>query len=261
MLSFVFDADFGFERWVDYLLDVPMYFVKRDGRYIDTAGRSFRDFMRGELPELPGVVANMDDWQDHITVAFPEVRLRRYIEMRGADSGSVFRQVALSALWVGLLYDEQAMAEMEALIADWTTEERMAMRSAAAISALAAPFRDGTIGDLARHVVASGRAGLARRARLDHARRDETRYLDGITEIIRTGKTIADQWVLQYQDRWDGNAKKMLPHLLLLSMPDEILPETPSKAFSVNIGSLKTLRALYFRNCPGCAVSGVRCAN
>src|SRR5262249_48602569 len=128
MLPFVFEKGFGFERYVDWLLDVPMYFVYRDGRYLDASGQSFRDFLEGRLPALPGEVPGIGDWSDHVTTAFPEVRLKRYIEMRGADGGPWERLCALPALWVGLLYDPVALDEAWQLAKDWNEEERQYLR-------------------------------------------------------------------------------------------------------------------------------------
>src|SRR5690606_5006414 len=145
MLDFVFEDGFGYERWVDYLLDVPMYFVYRDGRYIDVAGQSFRDFMDGRLPGLPGQKPTLQDWADHSTTAFPEVRLKKYLEMRGADSGPWNRICALPAFWVGLLYDDDALDEAWELVRDFTLEERNALRDGVQRHALKLPFRDGTV--------------------------------------------------------------------------------------------------------------------
>ena len=109
MLPWVFDNGMGFERWVDWVLDVPMYFVYRDGKYIDALGMSFRDFLKGELPALPGEKPLLSDWADHLTTVFPEARVKQYIEMRGADGGPWRRLCALPAFWVGLIYDQGAL--------------------------------------------------------------------------------------------------------------------------------------------------------
>jgi glutamate--cysteine ligase len=162
-LPFVFDAGFDFERYVDYVLGVPMYFVYRDGRYIDASGLSFVDFMAGKLAVLPGETPTLADWDSHLTTAFPEVRLKRFLEMRGADNGSLERILALPALWTGLLYDSQSLAEASQLVADFTAAERAALRLDAPRHALAAPWRGGTLQPLAAQVVAIARAGLVRR--------------------------------------------------------------------------------------------------
>ncbi|MGH7093868.1 MAG: glutamate--cysteine ligase, partial [Stellaceae bacterium] len=148
-LPFVFEPGFGFERYIDYMLDVPMYFVYRDGRYIDASGQSFRDFMAGKLPALPGEVPGIGDWADHLTTAFPEVRLKTYIEMRGADGGPWRRLCALSALWIGVLYDQEALDAAAALVADWTEEEREAIRNDVPRLGLDTRFRGGTLRDVA----------------------------------------------------------------------------------------------------------------
>jgi glutamate--cysteine ligase len=141
MLPFVFESGFGFERYVDYLLDVPMYFVYRDGEYIDVAGQSFRDFLKGQLPGLPGAVPTISDWSDHLTTVFPEIRIKRYIEMRGADGGPWRNICALPAFWTGLLYDRQSLRAAWDLVADWSADEREQLRIEAPRLGLATPFR------------------------------------------------------------------------------------------------------------------------
>ena len=160
-LPFVFEPGFGFERYVDYMLDVPMYFVYRDGRYIDASGQSFRDFLAGRLPALPGEIPRLGDWTDHLTTAFPEVRLKTFLEMRGADGGPWRRLCALPALWVGLLYDAAALDAAAELVADWTVEEREAMRRDVPRLALAAPLRTRTLRDVALEVLDIAREGLS----------------------------------------------------------------------------------------------------
>src|SRR5712671_5861822 len=173
ILPFVFDKGFGFEAYVDYLLDMPMYFVYRDGRYIDASGQSFRDFIAGKLPALPGEVARMGDWVDHLTTAFPEVRLKRFLEMRGADGGPWQRLCALPALWVGLLYDQGALDAAWELVRDWTQEEHDMLRREVPRRALKTEFRGRPLAALARDVVALARGGLTRRHRLDRMGGDE----------------------------------------------------------------------------------------
>ncbi|MBI4970157.1 MAG: glutamate--cysteine ligase [Rhodospirillales bacterium] len=204
ILPFVFEPGMSFERYVDYMLDVPMYFVYRQGRYIDAAGQSFRDFLAGKLPALPGEVPTMGDWTDHLTTAFPEVRLKRYLEMRGADGGSWGRLCALPALWVGLLYDRQALDEAALLIADWTEEDHDRLRRLVPRLGLSTPFRKGTVQDLAKRVVAIARGGLVRRERLDDQGRDESGFLDPLTRIAESGITPAERLLEAYHGVWRG---------------------------------------------------------
>ena len=205
MLDFVFEDGFGFERYVDYLLDVPMYFVYRNGEYIDVAGQSFRDFLDGRLPGLPGERPTLADWNDHMTTAFPEVRLKKYLEMRGADSGDVPRLRALPALWVGLLYDSQALDQAEALVADFSAAERHALRDGVPRHGLRLPFRDGDVAALARQVLAIARGGLQRRARLDTDGNDESAYLDVLDAIAASGRSAADDKLARFHGAWNGS--------------------------------------------------------
>jgi glutamate--cysteine ligase len=205
MLPFVFEDGFGYERWVDYLLDVPMYFVYRDGVYHDVAGKSFRDYMAGKLEGFEGQLPTMTDWSDHMTTAFPEVRLKKFIEMRGADGGPWGNLCALPALWVGLLYDDEAREEAAALISDWTVEEISAMRDTVPRQALNAPFRDGTVRDVAREALKICRAGLARR-KLHSPRsgKDEVHYIEPLESVVDSGKTFAEDLLDAYETRWSG---------------------------------------------------------
>ncbi|HEY7989999.1 MAG TPA: glutamate--cysteine ligase [Stellaceae bacterium] len=205
MLPFVFERGMGFERYVDYMLDVPMYFVYRDGKYIDVAGQSFRDFLAGKLPGLPGELPTMSDWGDHLTTAFPEVRLKKFLEMRGADSGPWGRLCALPALWVGLLYDDAATDAALDLIKDWTREEREALRNDVPKSGLHTRFRGGTVLDLAKATLEISAAGLHRRNRRDGKGRDESLFLDPLREIVASGKSPADMLRDAYQGRWQGS--------------------------------------------------------
>lgn len=206
MLPQAFDDDFGYAAYVEWALDVPMYFVKRGDTYHDVTGTTFRQFMAGALADrLPGVVAEMGDWVNHVGTLFPEVRLKRYIEMRGADCGPPAHVTALPAFWVGLLYDASALEAAGRLTADWTTEERQALRDAAPKTALATPFRDRTIREVAKEVLAISRAGLAARARRDAATgRDETVYLEPLDEIVASGKTLADRLLADFHGAWGG---------------------------------------------------------
>jgi glutamate--cysteine ligase len=209
MLPFVFEDGFGFERYVDYLLDVPMYFVYRDGKYIDASGQSFRDFMTGKLPALPGETPTMTDWVDHATTAFPEVRLKSYLEMRGADGGPWRRLCALPALWVGLLYDGGALDAAYDLIADWTMAEREAMRAEVPRLGLDARIRSRTLRDVALEVLDMAREGLHRRARRGQSGEDETHFLDTLFSIAGSGRTPAAELLEDYNTRWGGDIAKL----------------------------------------------------
>jgi glutamate--cysteine ligase len=204
MLPFVFEDGMGFERYVDYLLDVPMYFVYRDGRYIDAAGQSFRDFMNARLPALPGERPTVNDWADHITTAFPEVRLKRYLEMRGTDGGPWNRLCALPALWVGLLYDRATLDAAWDLVADWTMDEREMLRREAPRQALRTPFRGETLRELALKVLVLAGKGLAARRRSDRAGTDETGFLRALFEIADRGTCPADEMLERYRTVWNG---------------------------------------------------------
>lgn len=209
MLPFVFDEGFGFERWVDYILDVPMYFVYRDGKYTDVAGKSFRDFMDGKLEGFEGQTPNMGDWTDHMTTPFPEVRLKRYIEMRGADGGPWGRLCALPALWVGLYYDDASLEAAWSLCKDWTVEEMEELRNAVPKLGLKAPFRDGTARDLARDMVAIAAQGLRNRAVPDITDVNEEPYIEELKEIAESGITPAERLLDRYNTVWGGDIDKL----------------------------------------------------
>ena len=205
MLDFVFEDGFGYERYVDYLLDVPMYFSYRDGTYVDASGQSFRDFMQGKLPALPGALPTLRDWSDHMTTAFPEVRLKKYLEMRGADAGPWGRLCALSAYWVGLLYDDAALDAAWDLVKDFSLVERHALRDGVPKQALKLPFRNGTVQDLAAESVKIALNGLRRRARLNGDGQDESRFLDPLVEILHAGETAAERKLALYHGAWQGS--------------------------------------------------------
>jgi glutamate--cysteine ligase len=205
LLPFAFAPGMGFERYVDYALDVPMYFVYRDGRYIDVAGASFRDFLAGKLAALPDLRPTLDDWADHLTTLFPDVRLKRFLEMRGADAGSFAQIAALPALWTGLLYDQQALDEALALTRDWTVDEMQALRDAVPRLGLKAPFRGGTVLGVARNMLALAEAGLKRRARLDRQGEDERKALAPLIETIADGRSPADRLLAAYHGIWAGD--------------------------------------------------------
>ncbi|KAF0113818.1 MAG: glutamate--cysteine ligase [Rhodospirillaceae bacterium] len=202
MVPFVFAADMGFERYVDYMLDVPLYFVYRNGHHIDARGQSFRAFMAGRLPALPGERPTVTDWANHLTTAFPEVRLKRFLEMRGADTGPPARVCALSALWSGILYDSAALAAAAALILDWTDEERERLRRDVPRLGLKTPFRRQTVRDVAIRMLSIAREGLGARRRRDAAGEDEQRYLDPLFAIAESGKTPAEHLLENYFGRW-----------------------------------------------------------
>ncbi|MBW6527348.1 glutamate--cysteine ligase [Sphingomonas sp. RHCKR7] len=210
MLPFVFEQGFGYERYADYMLDVPMYFVYRDGRYIDAAGLSFRDFLRGELSVLPGEKPTLDDWNDHLSTAFPEVRLKTFLEMRGADGGPWGRICALPALWVGLLYDQGALDAAWDLCKDWTLDQRQALRDSVPRLGLAAPLPGGgTLRDVAGAVLDIATLGLRARGRTNAAGDDETGFLEPLREIVRGGKVPAEQLLERYHGAWGGDVSRV----------------------------------------------------
>jgi glutamate--cysteine ligase len=209
MLDFVFEDGFGYERYVEYLLDVPMYFVYRDGRYIDAAGKSFRDFLDGRLDVLPGELPTLRDWNDHMTTAFPEVRLKKYLEMRGADGGPWNRLCALPAFWVGLLYDDAALDAAWDLVKDFSREERHALRDGVPRHALGLPFRGGTVRELARRALEIAAAGLARRNRRNDAGDDEREFLAPLLEVVDAGETPAERKLALYHGPWQGDIDRV----------------------------------------------------
>ena len=210
MLPFVFEDGFGYERYADYALDVPMYFVYRDGRYIDAAGLSFRDFLKGELSVLPGEKPTLEDWSDHLSTAFPEVRLKSFLEMRGADGGPWGRICALPALWVGLLYDQGALDAAWDMVKGWSMADRETLRAEVPRLALDAPLPGGgRLRDIAGQVLDIAHSGLAARARLDGAGTDETGFLDPLREIVRTGKVPAQALLDRYDGAWGGDVTRV----------------------------------------------------
>ena len=211
MLPFVFDEGFGFEAWVDYALDVPMYFVYRDGRYVDALGMSFRDFLKGKLPALPGEVPTLSDWADHLTTAFPEARMKRFIEMRGADGGPWRRLCALPAFWVGLMYDQTALDAAWDLVKDWDMGTRDLMRVAASVDGLQAEVHGIRMQDVAREAIAISQSGLAARARAGAGGLvpDETHFLNALHESIETGKVPADELLERYHGDWQGDLSRI----------------------------------------------------
>jgi glutamate--cysteine ligase len=206
MLPFVFEDGFGYERYCDYALDVPMYFVFRDGKYIDVAGESFRDFLEGKLPQLPGEKPRITDWTDHLSTAFPEVRLKSFLEMRGADGGRWSRICALPALWVGLLYDAGALDAAWDLVKHWTIDEREKLRRDVPKLALDAVTPDGeSMRDFASRVLDIAAEGLTRRERLNSAGDNEGGFLDPLRDVVATGMTPADRLLARYHGEWQGD--------------------------------------------------------
>ena len=213
MLPFVFEDGFGYERWADYMLDVPMYFVFRDGQYIDAAGLSFRDFLDGKLSILPGEKPTVSDWWDHLSTAFPEVRLKSFLEMRGADGGPWSRICALPAFWVGLLYDQGALDAAWDLVKNWSMGEREALRNAAPKLGLEAPIPGGgTLRDLGREALDIAHKGLAARGRLNVSGDNETGYLETLDEIVSTGKVPAQRLLDAYYGEWGEDVSHVYRH-------------------------------------------------
>ena len=205
MLGFVFEDGFGFERYVDYLLDVPMYFSYRGGEYIDASGQSFRDFLAGKLPALPGALPTLKDWADHMTTAFPEVRLKKFLEMRGADGGPWNRLCARPAFWTGLLYDSTALDAAWDLVKDFSMEERETLRNAVPRTALKTPFRNATVRELALEALKIAGHGLRRRARLNARGVDEAMYIEPLVEIAQANQTPAERKLELYHGAWGGS--------------------------------------------------------
>ena len=209
MLPFVFEDSMGFERWVDHVLDVPMYFVRRDGKYVDAAGQSFRDFIKGELPALPGELPTMEDWKDHMTTLFPEVRLKTFLEMRGADGGPKSHLCALPAFWVGLLYDSEAQNEAAALVKDWSLDDMASMRNNAPMMGLTTEIKGQTFQDLAKDVLSIADKGLKNRARLSTAGETEQGFLNALWESAETGLTPADRVLEDLNGPWGGDVTRI----------------------------------------------------
>ena len=207
-LPFAFEEGFGFERYVDYALDVPMYFARRGGKYVDCSGLSFRDFMAGKLSVLPGELPAMDDFDDHISTIFPEVRLKTFLEMRGADAGPQARLCALSAFWAGILYDTQALDGAWELVKSWTAPEREAMRNAVPAVGLKTPIRNTNLQAIAKQAVALAQGGLRRRKRLNATGEDETIFLRELEEIADSGLSPADRLLAKYHGEWKRDLRR-----------------------------------------------------
>jgi glutamate--cysteine ligase len=202
MLPWAFEPGMGFERWVDYALDVPMYFIKHGERYVDVSGQSFRDLMAGKLAGMPGVRATISDWANHISTIFPEVRLKRYLEMRGSDSGPWRWLPALPAYWVGLLYDDDALAAAWDLVKNWSAQERQQLRDEVPGLGFAATIQGRSVLQLAKASLAIAEQGLRRRARLDGNGHDETRYLRPLQEFVARGITPAEELLEKFHGPW-----------------------------------------------------------
>jgi len=211
MLPFVFEQGFGFEAWAEYALDVPMYFVYRDGKYIDALGQSFRDFMKGKLPALPGEMPTLSDWADHLTTIFPEARLKKFIEMRGADGGPWRRLCALPAFWVGLSYDQTSLDAAWDLVKGWDAETREALRVAASVDGLQAHVGGISMHELAREVLAISEAGLKARAIPGAGGMivDERHFLNALHDSVETGQVPADELLERYDGDWNGDLDKI----------------------------------------------------
>lgn len=209
-LPIAFEDGFGFERYVDHALDVPMYFIQREGRLIDASGQSFRDFLDGKLPALPGQRPTIGDWDAHLTTLFPDVRLKRFLEMRGADGAPWGVLCALPAFWVGLLYDGAALDAAHDLIKGWSQAERDALRAAVPRQGLDAPAPGGgRLADLALHCLAIARAGLAARAARDGFGQDETHFLDPLDEIAQSGQSPAARLLEAFHGPWNGDISRL----------------------------------------------------
>jgi glutamate--cysteine ligase len=213
----VFEEGMGFERYVDYALDVPMYFVKRGDVYYDVAGASFRDLLARRLPQLPGECATMSDWANHLSTIFPEVRLKGYLEMRGADCGPRTHMTALPALFAGLFYDRAALDAAFQLIRDWSAEEREALRAEVPVRALNAQVRGRSVREIARELLTLARGGLSRRARRNAQGEDESVYLAPLEEIVEEGRTLAERRLESYYGAWKGSIEPAFEECAILN--------------------------------------------
>ncbi len=209
MLPWVFEDGFGFEQYVDYALDVPMYFVYRDGKYIDVSGKSFRHFLDGTIPELKGIEPSMSDWADHLTTIFPEVRLKKFLEMRGADGGTWRRICGMPALWTGIYYNQTALDAAWDMVKDWTAEERQQMRSSVAVQGFKTPFRNTTVQALARQMLEISTLGLRARAKMDGGGMSEEGFLQPLWDLVQRGQTRADEMLALYHGEWKGDLSRL----------------------------------------------------
>ncbi|MBV9262380.1 MAG: glutamate--cysteine ligase [Pseudolabrys sp.] len=205
MLPFAFEDGMGFERYVDYALDVPMYFIKRGDTYLDVSGQSFRDLFNGKLPGAPGERATISDWANHVSTIFPEVRLKRYLEMRGSDSGPWRRLPSLTAYWIGLLYDDEALDAAWELVKDWSETDRQKLREEVPRRGFRTTVQQTNVFTLAKQTLMLAHKGLERRKRLDQNGRDETRYLRPLEEIIAQGVTPAEAMLEKFRGEWKAS--------------------------------------------------------
>ncbi|ACI91821.1 glutamate--cysteine ligase [Afipia carboxidovorans OM5] len=205
MIPWVFEDGMGFERWVDYALDVPMYFVKRGETYIDVSGSSFRDFLDGKNAKFPGEKPTLSDWANHLSTIFPEVRLKRYLEMRGADGVPMRQLPALPAFWAGLLYDDASLDAAWMMVRGWDAAMRQAIRDAVPRLGFKTPVDGRYMFEVARDCLALAHAGLRRRARVDHLGRDESRFLEPLDAIIDAGRTPAEEMLTKFNGAWAGS--------------------------------------------------------
>jgi glutamate--cysteine ligase len=205
MIPWAFEDGMGFERWVDYALDVPMYFVKRGDRYIDVAGSSFRAFFEGRNNVLPGERPTLSDWANHLSTIFPEVRLKRYLEMRGADGVPWGRLPALPAFWVGLLYDDTSLNAAWDIVKYWNAQERQALRDDVPKLGFKARIRDRYLFEIAKECLVLAHAGLRRREHVDHLGRDESRHLDPLDRILDAGRAPAEEMLEKFHGSWRGS--------------------------------------------------------
>jgi len=212
MLPFVFEDGMGVERYVDYALQVPMYFVKRGDSYNDVSGQDFRQLLKGELPGMPGERATISDWANHLSTIFPEVRLKRFLEMRGADSGSPEHIVALSALFVGLLYDPVALDAAWDIAKGWSAEDRQKLRDDVPRLGLKAEIAGRNLNDIAREVLSIARSGLARRGLKNEMGQDECHLLDILDERVARGRTASEDLLALYNGEWNGSLKPIYKH-------------------------------------------------
>ncbi len=215
MMAFAFEPGMGFERYVDYALDVPMYFVKRGDRYQDVAGGSFRDLLVGKLAQMPGERATLSDWANHLSTIFPEVRLKRYLEMRGADMGSGDAVTALPALFVGLLYDDVALDGAWDLVKHWTAADRQQLRDAVPRLGFRASVAGRSVRNLSVDVLALARGGLERRARRDALGRNETMFLDPLDRLVAEGRTQAERLLERFSGAWGGRVEPVFEECML----------------------------------------------
>ena len=199
--KFIFDENLSFESWVDYALKVPMYFIKRNGQYINCAGASFEKFMLGKLEQLSNEKPTILDWEDHLSTIFTEIRLKQYIEFRGADAGPWKSLCALPALWVGLLYDSESLNEAESLAKSWSFDMYKKAYEEVPVKGLDLIINKRSINDHAKDLIAISKRGLKKRNFLDGTGNDESGYLNQLEEITHTGNSQAKKML----SMWNNN--------------------------------------------------------